>query len=377
MKFLIERSDLLKAARGAGTVSGKRTTISILHSLRLEVADDGAIAMTGTNLETFVTMRCRGDVEEPGVIAVPAKPLTDLLALLPNGTLECSADERCSKFTVKSDRQKSSIVSLPGDDFPMPPASDECTTMMTIKESDLHSAISRGLVVIDEEDKYECNGILTDIHWSAKDGHVFISGMSKSNCSISLIDSDANVGMRINQRHMAEVANALDRSSDHDVMIATGRDRAIFSTDEWTIVTRLSDGKAYLATRLLPTEYLWCVTVERSELLSALQRVLLICQVDELRNCIVKLDPESDDMTVSTVESRAGDSKSMVQVEWSNRPSGAMEITCGVEPMRMFLTSCRTDKIEISGYGENNYMMFTPVGDERYIGLMAPYGTAQ
>jgi DNA polymerase III sliding clamp (beta) subunit (PCNA family) len=65
MRFTITRENL---QQGLGAVAGSiptRTTLPVLSNILIE-AEDGAVRMSGTDLDTAVSVRVPADVAEPG-----------------------------------------------------------------------------------------------------------------------------------------------------------------------------------------------------------------------------------------------------------------------------------------------------------------------
>ena len=82
MRFTITRENL---QQGLGAVAGSipsRTTLPVLSNILIE-AEDGAVRMSGTDLDTAVSVRVAADVAEPGAITAPAKKLQEIARELP------------------------------------------------------------------------------------------------------------------------------------------------------------------------------------------------------------------------------------------------------------------------------------------------------
>ena len=65
-------AELKPALAGLGKVINSRSTLPVLHHLKIERTNDGWIALTGTDLDRFVTMRLEQPAEGPPVaVLVP------------------------------------------------------------------------------------------------------------------------------------------------------------------------------------------------------------------------------------------------------------------------------------------------------------------
>ncbi len=70
----------MQTLRGAVTA---RTTLPILGNLLLDCGEE-SIEMSATDLEVGIRTRAYGDVETPGVIALPARKLAEIVRELPD-----------------------------------------------------------------------------------------------------------------------------------------------------------------------------------------------------------------------------------------------------------------------------------------------------
>ena len=76
MRFTITRENLLQ---GLGAVAGSiptRTTLPVLSNILIEAEED-AVRMSGTDLDTAVSVRVPAEVAEPGARTAPAKKLQE------------------------------------------------------------------------------------------------------------------------------------------------------------------------------------------------------------------------------------------------------------------------------------------------------------
>ncbi|MDR0535320.1 MAG: DNA polymerase III subunit beta [Puniceicoccales bacterium] len=116
MKFTIERDHFKNGlAQVAGVVGGKNTAPQ-LNNVHIEAAGE-SIALTTNNLDVGVRARVKASVSTSGVITLPVKLLSSIIASLPdkNVTLEVNSQNRA---TILSGSSRFNIIGLPEDNFP-------------------------------------------------------------------------------------------------------------------------------------------------------------------------------------------------------------------------------------------------------------------
>ena len=118
-------AELKPALAGLGKVINPRSTLPILHHLKIERTSEGWIALTGTDLDRFITMRLEQPAEGPPVAVLV--PYDQLLQLTKN----CDKNERILiepgpegpliRFALADNLGASKVKLLPVDEFPQTP----------------------------------------------------------------------------------------------------------------------------------------------------------------------------------------------------------------------------------------------------------------
>jgi DNA polymerase III sliding clamp (beta) subunit (PCNA family) len=74
MNIILPIAELKPALAGLGKIISKRTRLPVLSHVKVERTNDGWIALTGTNLDSFATVRLeQPSTGEPGCVLVPMK----------------------------------------------------------------------------------------------------------------------------------------------------------------------------------------------------------------------------------------------------------------------------------------------------------------
>src|ERR1700741_1129487 len=164
MKFTITRESL---QQGLGAVAGSiptRTTLPVLSNILIE-AEDGAVRMSGTDLDTAVSVRVPAEIVEPGAITAPAKKLQEIARELP-GAVEISTQG--DSIFISSGRTRFKLNGLPRDEFPAFPSVDFAESWR-VTGAELQRLITHvSFAASTEETRPILNGVL----WQLKDGEM-------------------------------------------------------------------------------------------------------------------------------------------------------------------------------------------------------------
>ncbi|WP_397380641.1 DNA polymerase III subunit beta [Prosthecobacter sp.] len=157
-------AELKAALTGIGKVLNTKATLPVLHHVKVERTSDGWIAITGTDLDRFVTLRLEHPAEGPPVAVLV--PYDHLLQFSKN----CSKEERLLiettpegtviKFALANNLGASKVKPFPVDQFPqVPRIKTEAVPLPPAVRESLHQALE---CASSDETRYILNGAFID-----------------------------------------------------------------------------------------------------------------------------------------------------------------------------------------------------------------------
>src|SRR6202165_512190 len=112
----IPRDALLKPLQAVSGIVERRQTLPILANVLVE-QKDGRLFMTATDLEMQITAHSDLAGKQDQSVTVAARKLQDLLRALPDGAT-LNIDTTASKMTVRANRSRFNLQTLPAVDYP-------------------------------------------------------------------------------------------------------------------------------------------------------------------------------------------------------------------------------------------------------------------
>ncbi|MCH8087715.1 MAG: hypothetical protein IIC81_07665, partial [Chloroflexi bacterium] len=112
MKVSCLQENLSAGLSDVGRAVASRTPLPITNNV-LIATDNGRLKLSATNLELSITSWIGAKVEEEGVIAVPARLLTEFVSSLPSEQVEMSLPARSRSLNVKCARFEANISVRP------------------------------------------------------------------------------------------------------------------------------------------------------------------------------------------------------------------------------------------------------------------------
>ena len=116
MKFTAKIKDLSKVLALAIDCCPQKSTIPILSHFKVDAGADG-LAITASDMDREVTIRCAADVQEPGCEAIDGRMFRDIVARLHQDG-EVVLQSEPGKVKLSSGRSKFNVPTLPPEDFP-------------------------------------------------------------------------------------------------------------------------------------------------------------------------------------------------------------------------------------------------------------------
>jgi DNA polymerase III beta subunit, N-terminal domain len=87
MELAVDRAQFFAEVQAAARVTEGKSTVPILTHLLLKTTADGALSITGSDLQRTLTTECAAALKTQGSAAVPGQKLLNYLKLLPNGRI--------------------------------------------------------------------------------------------------------------------------------------------------------------------------------------------------------------------------------------------------------------------------------------------------
>lgn len=309
MKIEIELSALKSTlAKVIGAVQ-KKNTIPALANVAL-IADGDNLIIKATDLDIEVTATAKATVAQPGSTTVDASLLTAFVSKLPAGALvSLSLDDY--NLTVKTGRSKSSLQTLPIEDFPQMASADydHQFTMQAPELSRLFS-LSRGAQSI-EEIRYYLQGVYfhptqdNDLCAVATDGHRLYKVTSPAHVDFP--------GVIVPSKTVQELVKVLDIG---EAIISVSATKIRFDLGSVVIVSKVIDGTFPDYTRVIPQGNNKIVTAKASDLKDASNRVATI---SDARGSAVKIEL-TEGAAVFSTQSASGTAEDEVTVSYNGDP---------------------------------------------------------
>ncbi|MDE5423817.1 DNA polymerase III subunit beta [Ancylomarina sp. DW003] len=273
MKFVVSSTEILGHIQAISRVISNKNTLPILDNFLFELKD-GELVATASDLETTLITTIPLDASEgEGVIALPAKILTDTLKEFPEQPLTFEVDAQTLAVKLSTENGKFSIPGQNGDDYPKNPEKEQDSIVnITVASEVLLKGVNKTLfATADDELRPVMNGIFielnnNDLTFVASDAHKLVrykrlDGRSEVESSFILPKKPASL-----------LRNILPKE-ENPVLVEFDDKNAFFTLSNYKLICRLVEGKYPSYGSVIPTNNPFKLTIDRVELYNTLKRV--------------------------------------------------------------------------------------------------------
>lgn len=269
MEFKINSKSFDKLLSKVIPAVPSRTPMAVLENFLFEIKD-GLLTVCATDLEISLRSSQNVAADSNARMVVPAKLLHDIIRALPDIQLSVSTDSN-SRLKLTTDKGVYHISYFSPEDFPEIPTVS-LDKEIVIASDDLKRAFDKTSFAMSKEDmRPAMTGTLLEfakdgLRFVATDGHRLVKYVNKA------ILTDYTEQYIIPERAISVLSKLL---GDGDVKIYLSKTHASFISGDIEFITRLIGEKYPAYNSVIPLENENLLSVDRSELLSTIKRMLI------------------------------------------------------------------------------------------------------
>jgi DNA polymerase III subunit beta len=364
MRFTITRENL---QQGLGAVAGSipsRTTLPVLSNILIE-AEDGAVRMSGTDLDTAVSVRVPADVAEAGAITAPAKKLQEIARELP-GPVEIATQG--DSIFISSQRSRFKLNGLPRDEFPAFPRVD-FDGSWRLTGAELQRLITHvSFAASTEETRPILNGVL----WQFGDGEMRMVATNGHRLAKMTLPVEAGSpvpagDLIVHPKALGQVQRLF--GADAHVEVARSENHLGFRSETVQVFTRLIEGPYPNYEQVIPKDNDKALVADKTALTQAVRRMAIVAsdQTHRIRlslgGAVLKFSVETPDLGAANEE---------LPVEYDGDP---LDIGFNAQYLLELLRYMPTDEVRMTFKAPERAATIQPIGNEDtpdYLCLVMP-----
>lgn len=367
MEITIKRNQL---RRLAGVFYGllprqDKTVLPILSHVLLDAKGEG-IYVTGTDLDTWATLRIEGEVEAAGTLAVPMRQLRDISRVLPAGDVRLWTGTRQSEGTLvhtvvlQSGEARFEIECIHADEFPQAPELVD-TVEISVPARDafrLYDAV--GFAVNKDEWRPILNGVLWEteagvIRFCATNGH----RLAVMEAPVDGIDPMPEMIIRPAALRAAQKVFSTTAS----VRVSRSETCVSFTVDGERIVSRMIEGPYPNFRNVVPTVTRHAATFNRSALQRAVERAAVLAPKETRRITLFLGETDASEGWLSTRSVEGGRYGERIELS-EPVEGGAITVSMNCRYALEVLRHVKASEVRIRLTDPNHAILWQPIGEE-------------
>lgn len=308
MKFVVNKSDLMKKLTPAmGSISTKNT-VPAIEGVLIETLDNGLVQISTYDMtKGFRATITPVSIEREGRFIINAQRLYQTVRVLPDDeiTFDIKDNLNCE---ISAGRSEFTMIAQRGADFPNLP--DLVTERgFTVSAENLRKMITKVVHSVASQDN---RPMLCGAFFKVYDGGfevVSCDGYRLSKCTLkcdvgSLAASgEVNYSFIIPGHALGELTKILSEGQDEEVKLYLSRKHAIVNKGEVTFFSRLIDSEYIAYDKIIPQNNDITVAVDRDRFLTGLERANIIAEekVQNSGRSYVKISVEGHHLRLNSL----------------------------------------------------------------------------
>ena len=360
MQFTVQRRDMLSALQTVIGVVERRQTMPILSNVLIQ-GENNQLTLTATDLELELVTHCPAVIENPGLVAIPARKLLDICRGLPDDSeIQCRQEGNQTK--IQSNRSRFTLAVLSADDWPHLDEVENGQTI-SIPENTVKGLLDRTHFAMAQQDvRYYLNGLLLSLRSDrvrcvATDGH----RLALSDADIN-VDVDEAIQAIIPRKGVTELVRLLG-NSDAEIRLMLSNKHLRLQLPGLSFTTKLIDGRFPDYERVIPAQPEQEMTAHRETIRQALSRTAILSN-EKFGGVRLTLGEHTLKLQAQNVEREEAEDE--IEVSYEGQP---LEIGFNVTYLLDALGAMDGEEFLLALSGADSSGLLQAVGDEssRYV----------
>jgi DNA polymerase-3 subunit beta len=351
MKIIFDRQAVLSATAPLMCATGGKSTLPAIEGICIEAKHPDTCIMTTYDLEKGLRVTIEAKVIEEGCYIINAQKFNQTMRVMDGGEVSLTVDKNMTAV-IESGRSSHKMIAMKGSEFPELPLL-ESEKGFSLCAGTLREMLSKTMYAMGVNDQ---RPVLNGTFFEVSDNSLLLvscDSFKLAKCKMSTTVENKNTdGSDLRYRFIVpvktvnELYKLISGDPDAEVRIHMMRKHIIFYIGELIFFSRLVDGEYIDFDRIIIRQHKIYVTLDREELISALERAALITE-ERVAGSVrshVKLQLEGGLLKILAA-SAAGSTYDEIEVE---HEGGDLLIAFNNRFLIDSVRACECDKVRIA-----------------------------
>lgn len=359
----LEKKEFSEAVARVSRFAERRSaTLPVLAGIAIVAGDDG-IKLRATNLETGIDFKVSGTIKETGVVALPANTLREITNSF-TGTGTITLEHTGDTVVISVPGGKSTLKTLPYEDFPTLPFPDAPTAKFTLPGTILKSLV---LTVSNFASPSTVRPELGSVLLSAEGGMikaVATDSFRLAEKKITISGAVPPFSVLIPAKNANDVMQTLP---DDDIEVLVDDHQCAFSWKDGIITTRLVTIAYPDYVQIIPKGFAAEATLLRKDFEAVLKRTSVFS--DSFQKIRLGFDVQANKIEFSARNSDVGETNETIPASIQGE---SIELSFNHRYLQAPLSLITTEQMSLSSAGIGRAMVIRGIGDASFLYLVMP-----
>lgn len=363
MVINLEKKEFSEAVARVSRFAERRSaTLPVLAGIAIVAGDDG-IKLRATNLETGIDFKVTGTIKETGVVVIPADTLRNITNSF-SGTGAITLEHSGETVIISAPGGKSTLKTLPYDDFPTLPFPEAPTAKFSLPGTLLKSLI---LTVSPFTSPSTVRPELGSILFSSEGGTIKTVATDSFRLAEKKVPTPGKIppfSILIPSKNAHEIMQTIP---DTDIQVLIDENQCAFSWNDGIITTRLVTIPYPDYVQIIPKGFAVEATLLQKDFEAALKRTSVFS--DSFQKIRLGFNTKSNKLEFSARNSDVGETNEVIPASLNGE---SIELSFNHRYLQAPLSIITTEQISLSSAGIGRAMVIRGVGDASFLYLVMP-----
>ena len=365
MKFTCATSELNKAVQSIMPAIAAKPSTPIFGGMHI-IADEGKIRLEGMDINLSMSNEIKGEVEESGEIVIAATRFNDLVRNFNGDTVKFTKNNNDNNVRLQSGKADYKILLMNVNEYPKYP-SVEAAKSLVIEEEKIKELIKKTAFACSTD---SARPLFTGVLCEIKDNKITFVGTNTHRLAIRTltVENMDDMSVIIPPVVLKEINKNLNGKLPHDVTFFILNNQLMVKIENWTLVSRLIEGKFPDYKRVIPPQFNVKTKVNVKELAGAVSRMSL-CSGSENDYSIVKISIGEKEIKVMSSSPDVGTGEEIIPCTTEGSP---INVAFNAAYIMDIMKNIETEEAEIHLNNSLSPVCVRPSSDEEYIYIVTP-----
>jgi DNA polymerase-3 subunit beta len=363
MIISVDKKELAEAVNSVSRFAERRsTTLPVLSGIVIVAGDDG-IKLRATNLETGIDRKINGTIKDPGVVAIPAHTLREITTSF-SGSGSITLEHGGETVVISSGTGRSTLKTLPYEDFPVLPFPDASQVKFSLPGSQLRTLITTVAAFASPSTvRPELGSVLLSVEGGILKA-VATDSFRLAEKKISLTGSVPPFSILIPAKNALDIVQTIP---DDVIEVRSDEHQAAFSWNMGMLTTRLVTATYPDYTQIIPKSFISEITVLRKDFEAVLRRSAVFS--DSFQKVRIGFSPTEKSLSIRAQNNDVGESTETLTASGTGE---SIELSFNHRYLAAPLSIITSESITLSASGIGRAMIIKGLGDSSLLYLVMP-----